>query len=301
MTEIYIEKADLKMYQLKPAPPKLNLQEYIVTYLKEKDNRYLAWFLHYYENTLNNNVQEYMRKLFMPEHFADMKQAYIAGLLKALKNYDIKQGAPFTSFKERYAEREILDYVRSMRTGFTAQSIAEYAKLRKAMAIWDKYERDYSDETLIKVADELEETVENTKEILLGGLLNENRVDLYQQYTDDDGEESTEEAHFDSSSDTYMLFMKKELYTRLWEAYEKLEYTERRMLSQRCGFCFECHSVFYMDYDDLDEYGEPKKKPIKPMMYTDIATDHEYSSANTAHNKCEKALGKLRAAIKDLI
>ena len=188
-----------------------------------------------------------------------------------------------------------------MRTGFTAQSIAEYAKLRKAMAIWDKYERDYSDETLIRVADELEETVENTKEILLGGLLNENRVDLYQQYEDDDGEESTEEAHSDGTSDTYTLFMKKELYTRLWEAYEKLEYTERKMLSQRCGFCFECHSVFYMDHNDLDEYGEPKKKPIKPMMYTDIATDHEYSSANTAHNKCEKALEKLRKAIKDLI
>ena len=55
-------------------------------------------------------------------------------------------------------------------------------------------------------------------------------------------------------------------------------------------FCFECHSLFYMDHNDLDEYGEPKKKPIKKMMYTDIATDHEYSSANTAHNKCEKAL-----------
>lgn len=49
MTEIYIDKADLNMYQLKPAPPKWDLQEYIVTYLKEKDNRYLAWFLHYYE------------------------------------------------------------------------------------------------------------------------------------------------------------------------------------------------------------------------------------------------------------
>ena len=105
MTEIYIDKADLNMYQLKPAPPKWDLQEYIVTYLKEKDNRYLAWFLHYYEKTLNNNVQEYMRKLFMPEHFADMKQAYIAGLLKALKNYDIKQGVPFTSFKERYVDQ----------------------------------------------------------------------------------------------------------------------------------------------------------------------------------------------------
>ena len=172
MTEIYIDKADLNMYQLKPAPPKWDLQEYIVTYLKEKDNCYFAWFLHYYEKTLNNNVQEYMRKLFMPEHFSDMKQAYIAGLLKALTNYDIEQGAPFTSFKERYVEREILDYVRSTRTGFTAQSIAEYTKLRKAMAIWDKYKRDYSDETLIKVADELEETVEKIKEILLVGLLN---------------------------------------------------------------------------------------------------------------------------------
>ena len=49
MTEIYIDKADLNMYQLKTAPPKWDLQEYIVTYLKEKDNRYLAWFLHYYE------------------------------------------------------------------------------------------------------------------------------------------------------------------------------------------------------------------------------------------------------------
>ena len=56
-----------------------------------------------------------------------------------------------------------------------------------------------------------------------------------------------------------------------------------------------------MDNNDLDEYGDPKKKSIKPMMYTDIATDHEYSSANTAHKKCEKALAKLKEAIKDLI
>ena len=56
-----------------------------------------------------------------------------------------------------------------------------------------------------------------------------------------------------------------------------------------------------MDYDDLDEYGEPKKKPIKPMMYTDIAADHEYSSANTAHKKGEKALEKLRKAIEEFI
>ena len=70
------------------------------------------------------------------------------------------------------------------------------------------------------------------------------------------------------------------------------------MLAQRLGFCFDCHSTFYMDYDDLDEYGDPKKKPIKPMMYTDIATDHEYSSANTAHKKMRKGTYEIKRSHK---
>ena len=84
-------------------------------------------------------------------------------------------------------------------------------------------------------------------------------------------------------------------------AFEKLNYRERAMVSAHLGFCKECYSTHYYDENDLDENDNPKKKPIKPMMYTDIATDHEYSSANTAHNKFEKALEKLRKAIKDLI
>ena len=164
-------------------------------------------------------------------------------------------------------------------------------ELRSFLRRWNKY----------PLFSELGETADETKEILLGGLLNENRVDFYQQYAENDETESTEEAHPDTTSDTYTLYIKGELYARLWDAYDKLEYTERMMLAQRLGFCFECHSIFYMDYDDLNEYGEPKKKPIKPMMYTDIATDHECSSANTAHKKCEKALMKLKEAIKDLI
>ena len=65
VTEIYIEPKEFKRYTLVPAPPKWELQEYIVAFFKEKDNKYLAWFLHYYENTLNTNVQKYMRQFFM--------------------------------------------------------------------------------------------------------------------------------------------------------------------------------------------------------------------------------------------
>ena len=134
-----------------------------------------------------------MRQFFMQEHFADLKQAYVAGLLKALSKYTPDGGAPFVSFKEYYVEREIFDYIRCMRTGFTVQSLAEYAKLRKAMAVWDKYDHSYDDAVLEMVAAELGETTDDTKEILLGGLLNENRVDLYQQYAEDDEAENTEE------------------------------------------------------------------------------------------------------------
>lgn len=285
------------MYQMNPAPEKRDLQDYIGDYCRSHDDKSLAVFLHYYEETLNQNVLSYMRRFFMMEHFADMKQAYVMGLLKALKHYDVEQGAKFTSFKERYVEREILNYVRSTRTGFTTQSLAEYAKLHKAMAIWDRYDRDCSDETLLAVANELGESITATKEILLGGLLNEHQTEMYRKYLDSDGEDGLGEAIADSFSNPYIMYEKSELYDRLWEAFDKLEYEERKMLSQRYGFCMDCRSVYYLDTDDLNEYGEPKKKLIPQMMYTDIATDHEYSSANTAQKKCQKALDKMRQEI----
>lgn len=48
--------------------------------------------------------------------------------------------------------------------------------------------------------------------------------------------------------------------------------------------------MFYVDYDALEEYSESKKKPIRPIICTGIAADYKYSSVNTVHNRCEKAL-----------
>ncbi len=288
-------------YQIKPAPPRMKLQEYIEKYIIESNEKYFNWFLHYYENAINQAVKKYMERFFMPEHFDDIKQAYIMGLLKALQNYDLSQGTPFLSYKEWYTDREILDYIRSMRTGYTTQSLAEYAKLRKAMAVWDKYDRNYSQTTLSLVADELEESISDTKEILRGGMLNENRAGEYMEYTNTDGDTEIEYAIADSSTNTYYLVLQNELYTKLWEEYEKLDYTERKMIAQYVGFCFDCHSPYYVDYEDVNEYGELKMKEIKPMAYTDIATDHEYSSANTAKKIIQKALGEIGKGIEDLI
>ena len=57
------------MYQMNPAPERKDLQEYISAYFRLHDDKFLAAFLHYYEETLNQNVLSYMRRYFMMEHF----------------------------------------------------------------------------------------------------------------------------------------------------------------------------------------------------------------------------------------
>lgn len=55
---------DLYIYQIHPVPPKKdNLQEYIDLYISEQDDKYLMWFLHYYEPVLNDTVKEAIERL----------------------------------------------------------------------------------------------------------------------------------------------------------------------------------------------------------------------------------------------
>ena len=43
---------ELVIYRLTPAPPKENdLQKYILNYLAQNEDKYISWFLHYYERT----------------------------------------------------------------------------------------------------------------------------------------------------------------------------------------------------------------------------------------------------------
>ena len=62
-----------RMYRLDPAPPKLPAQEYIVRYLTEKEDKYLAWYLHDQEPALNKLAQAACERYAMTEHAATAK------------------------------------------------------------------------------------------------------------------------------------------------------------------------------------------------------------------------------------
>ena len=52
------------------------------------------------------------------------------GMMEALQRYDISRGVPFLVFKELPAMNAVHTYIRTMRTGYTAQS--SYVNLRVA-------------------------------------------------------------------------------------------------------------------------------------------------------------------------
>ena len=291
----HIESKDLNMYRITPPPPKWDLQEYIKQYVETSSDKYFYWFLHYYEPQMNYLAKEYRKTYKMEEHFADLKQAMAYGLCKALVNYDISK-SPFFPYANRYMEREAHNYIRTMRTGYSIQSEFEYARLRKAMAIYKDLGGEFTEETLLQVAEKIGESYEKTKSIIEGGILTENYVDV--QSNDEDDTRTTDYLLPDSSLNPENIFFKQELYNKLYEAYDSLEYTEKIMLAQHLGFCPECLGTRYADKTDLDENGKPKEKPIKPLPYTDIATDHGFSDADTAKRVCERALNTIKAKAK---
>ena len=291
----HIESKDLNMYRITPPPPKWDLQEYIKQYVETSSDKYFYWFLHYYEPQMNYLAKEYRKTYKMEEHFADLKQAMAYGLCKALVNYDISK-SPFFPYANRYMEREAHNYIRTMRTGYSIQSEFEYARLRKAMAIYKDLGGEFTEETLLQVAEKIGESYEKTKSIIEGGILTENYVDV--QSNDEDDTRTTDFLLPDASLNPENIFFKQELYNKLYEAYDSLEYTEKIMLAQHLGFCPECLGTRYADKTDLDENGKPKEKPIKPLPYTDIATDHGFSDADTAKRVCERALNTIKAKAK---
>lgn len=283
-------KQDLYRYRLAPAPPKKDdFQDYIDLYFAEKDEKYLSWFLHYYEPTLNTQMMTAVQEYSMRGHFVDMKQAAVYGILKALSNYDISLGVPFLVYKEYYVKNEIDDYIRTMRTGYTVQSNDEYKLLRRAMALYNKYGKS-DDETIARIAAELGKNVKDTREIITAGLRNMSYAEFYRQYADEDGESSVEDVTRDDTTDPAKMFFDEWRADAVFDRYEKLDIRERSMIADHLGFCRECHGVLE---NGTNENGEKILLFRQKKAYADLALQHTLSSPDTAYRIVHKAYDKI--------
>ena len=233
---------ELYMYRLSPAPPKVkDLQEYIDLYLSEEDEKYFEWFLHYYEPILNTAAMGIVQRYAMQGHIEDIKEVCILGLLQALDKYSIDCGTPFLTYKTRIMWDEVHRYIRTMRTGLTVPSDSEYKKVRKAMRLYSIYKKDPN--ALKKISKAIGVKGDTASQILQGALRNQQFVDFYRQYADDDGEESREEICGDDTYEPLRTLVQKELTETLFSAYNALSYKEQEVIRIRTGVCPDCHRV----------------------------------------------------------
>lgn len=226
----------------------------------------------------------------MQGHFADLKQAYVFGIYKALQKYDISTGVPFLIFKEHYVKNEIDKYISTMRQGYSVQSVDEYRTLRKAMALYAKYEYKFYDETITIIAAEIGKSVKDTKEIIRAGLDSTHYTDFYRKYADEDGKSTAENVTTDTTANPERLFFKQWQAEALFTAYETLDYRERTMVADHLGFCTECYGVYELG---KDENGNSVKLLRKEKAYIDLAAEHMLSSPDTAFQIVNGAYEKM--------
>ena len=271
---------DLYIYQLHPVPPKKDdLQEYIDLYFAERDDKYLLWFLHYYEPVLNDIAREAIEKYSMKGHFADIKQACVTGIFKALQSYDKDTHGNFITYKVRIMWNEIHEYIRQMRTGLTVPSENKYRTLRQIMRLYGEY--GYSTEAIRKISKEVNLSVKNVKEILLSGIENMNIADFYVSYADEESEETLTDITSDTDFEPLRVLLANERFNYVKEAFERLDYRERLVVSEYLSFCPDCFKL------------KPKKVKLSDMAVKLCLTP------DAIENVYKKAIKKMRKYLEE--
>ncbi len=270
---------DLVWYQQDPAPEERPFEEYITLYQETGNSRYFMDFLHYYEQQLNTKIKGMVQRFSLEGHFADLKSTYVIGLLKAADTYDPSYGNTFVQYKEYITKKEIDDYIRTMRTGYTVQSENAFRDLKKAMWLFNGSGRDGSEENLQIIAKIMGMRLKTLKEILAGGLRNENQVDFYKTNDDEDAGMTIEELIRDEHLDPEKLFFLQRRWDIVMGAFEDLTVREKNVVASRCGFCENCYGI------------------KKEMKYKEIATNNCLSSAEAAENIYKKAVREMREKI----
>ena len=281
-----------RMYRLDPAPPKLPLQECIELYFDENEDKYLSWYLHDREPMLNKLAQDACQRYGLPEHFVDIKQAAVCGILAALQKYDPSIGVPFVSFQKQYISDSIEDYIRTAQSGVITMTTDTYPVLRRIMAIYHQSGDDCSDDSVQRIADEVAMDAKSVRKYIAIGTLNERRVDFYRQY-DEGGEETGEDVTVDTTSQPDKLYFQAVLYDALHRAYDNLTYREQRTVAKHLGFCGICWSVKKAVLIN----GEIEYRPIKPMTFEEIFHSASRRSDKASERTYKNALEKMRKAL----
>lgn len=123
-----------RIFLLDPAPPEAeDINDYIISTVRDHDLTYFTYFLHFFEPRLNNRVYRFLltedTDRYDPERFLDYKLRCILALLECLPNCDPDKGADFLIYAHHFIGNALLDCRRHEEAG-SFNSLDEYKAAR---------------------------------------------------------------------------------------------------------------------------------------------------------------------------
>ena len=231
-----------RIFQLDPAPPEMELNDYILAAIGKKELRYFSFFLHHYEWMLNERVYEFRCRdgydRYDPERVVDMKMACMEAILKRLPQYDPNKGAAFTTYIYHFVEDALLSF-RLREEAWSLSSLAVYKKVRFAAWMQDT---DKKEDHAAAFAVENNCTTALAADYLKTAWEFRRKKPFYISHQDEDDEKTSADASYDRISFVASIWrgMQAEAVRR---AFEKLDYREQMLLEKRNAVCMTCGHV----------------------------------------------------------
>ena len=230
-----IPSEQLFMYQIKPKPPDMHLNDFIVRYKQSGDEQYLRHFLHCYEPRLNTRAENFCLQQGYLHHFQDIKQAMIEAVLEKISDYNPDTGASFLTYAHRHIEASAHEYVRQ-NCGAVSPSEYDYDNLRTIMAIFNSMPEATEAEKILAVTEKSGLTENQIYQHLQNSETFRNPMDIDSgSRNEDDGFLPLAEKIGDAGGNPETILLKRLLYEALIVEVDALPYKEYHLLLGYCG------------------------------------------------------------------
>lgn len=275
------------IFRLDSAPPKVeDINDYIVSAVRENDLNYFTYFLHHYEPRLNKRVYRFLLTegidRYDPLRFLDYKLSCVLAMLECLQNYTPDKGADFLTYAHHFIGNALLDCRRQEEAG-SFKSLDEYKATRGIAWLYNNSGKSEK-EVISEYAAEQNCSEETAAEYLTLARQNRSRVPFYCTMQDEDGEETGEDVTRDDSWNYADILWNGIRADAVRAAFDKLDYMEQDFLEMRNAICMTCGRVGSWD---------------ERASFEKMATDYEYSTTGGAEKAYRKAVDKLTGHLVD--
>ena len=276
-----------RIFRLDPVPPKVeDINDYIISAVRENDLTYFTYFLHHYESRLNKRVYRFLLTegidRYAPLRFLDYKLSAVLAMLECLQNYAPEKGADFLTYAHHFIGNALLDCRRQEEAG-SFKSLDEYKATRGIAWLYNNSSKNEK-EVISEYAAEQNCTEETAAEYLTLARQNRSRVPFYANMQDEDSEETGEDVTCDDSWNYADILWNGVRADAVQAAFDKLSRKEKFFLEKRNAICMNCGRV--MPWDER-------------YSFEQLATAYEYSSTSGAERAYKKIVDKLTGLLVD--